>query len=136
MVIGQYVYTNGYVCEEEKARMDINVRKTVVGGPIIVKYDKKIVVIGILIRSSIHKELSAGLLINNAKIEMIRNWIIEMNQFPKCLIFRQRRGSNDEGSSRKDSEEVHAFSEKEIKMKFRSEVSPPKTVKSEILIKA
>ncbi len=76
MIIGQFIYRNGYVCEEEKVRMDINVRKTVAGGPIIVKYEKKNVVIGILIRSSIHKELSAGLLINNAKIETIRNWII------------------------------------------------------------
>jgi hypothetical protein len=76
MIIGQFKYTNGYVCEEDKVRMDLNVRKTVVGGPIIVKYERKFVVIGILIRSSIHKELNAGLLINNAKIEMIRNWII------------------------------------------------------------
>jgi hypothetical protein len=38
MIIGQFVYKNGHVCENEKVRIDINVRKTVAGGPIIVKY--------------------------------------------------------------------------------------------------
>lgn len=38
MIIGQFIYRNGYLCEDEKVRMDINVRKTVIGGPIIVKY--------------------------------------------------------------------------------------------------
>jgi hypothetical protein len=38
MIIGQFVYRNGYLCKDEKVYMDINVRKTVVGAPIIAKY--------------------------------------------------------------------------------------------------
>lgn len=39
-----------------------------------------------------------------------------MNQFPKCLIFRRRKNSQDEAPSRKDSGEVN--SDSEMRMTF------------------
>ena len=61
MAIGQFIYTNGYVCTDENIATDINVRNTVIGAPIIIKHKQKFAVIGLLIRTSIHKDLNAGL---------------------------------------------------------------------------
>jgi hypothetical protein len=97
MVIGQFGYTNGHACDDDKIAIDINVRKTVIGAPIIIKHEKKFAVIGVLIRTSIHNELTSGLLINSLRVKMIERWMIEMSQFPKILHYR-RKSSIDEGS--------------------------------------
>lgn len=70
------------------------------------------------------------MLINNAKIEAIRNWIIEMNQFPKCLVFRHRKNSQDDAPSRKDSGDSNFESQSELRMSFQKEPFSKKTVKS------
>lgn len=101
MIIGQYIYRTDCVCEEEKLAINIKVRSTVIGSPIIISHKKQFAVIGLFVRPNFESKLSAGLLINNLKIEAIRNWIIEMNQFPKFLIYQSRRSSRDSGCSRK-----------------------------------
>ena len=95
MVIGQFVYSHGYIVEEERLRMDFAARKTVIGAPIIVKYRGHNTVVGLLIRSSRLGELSAGLLLCNSRLEIIKGWILTLNQFPKLLVFRPRKSSQE-----------------------------------------
>lgn len=56
--------------------MEINVKNTVVGGPILIKHEGRIAVMGIYLRATAKNKLSNGFLIKNTTLDTIRGWIM------------------------------------------------------------
>lgn len=57
-------------------KMEINVKNTVVGGPILIKHEGRIAVMGIYLRATAKNKLSNGFLIKNTTLDTIRGWIM------------------------------------------------------------